>query len=40
MRAVTPADLIERLMTLTDVEEFLAFMHPDAEYQPFHDAPV
>jgi hypothetical protein len=37
---VTPADLIERLMTLTDVEEFLEYLHPDAEYQPFHDAPV
>ena len=37
---MTPADLIERLMTLTDVEEFLTFLHPDAEYQPFHDAPV
>ena len=37
---MTPADLIEQLMTLTDVEEFLEFMHPDAEYQPFHDAPV
>ena len=37
---MTPADLIERMMTLTDVEEFLAFMHPEAEYQPFHDAPV
>jgi len=40
MRTVTPADLIERLLTLTDVEEFLEFMHPDADYQPFHDAPV
>ncbi len=37
---MTPADLVERLMTLTDVEEFLAYLHPDADYQPFHDAPV
>ena len=40
MGAMSPADLVEQLMTLTSVEEFLAFMHPDAEYQPFPGVPV
>ena len=36
----TRTELIERMMTLTEVEEFLALVHPDAEYQPRPDAPV
>src|SRR5215208_5205511 len=40
MAAVTPADLIERLIALTEVEEFIGLVHPDAEYQPLPDAPV
>jgi tellurite resistance protein len=38
--AVTPTELIEKLLALTEVEDFLGFLHPDAEYQPFPDAPV
>jgi hypothetical protein len=38
--AVTPTELIERMMALTEVEDFLRFLHPDAEYQPFPDSPV
>ncbi|MEA2124158.1 MAG: hypothetical protein QOI80_940 [Solirubrobacteraceae bacterium] len=37
---MTPTELIERMMALTEVEDFLAFVHPDAEYQPRPDAPV
>jgi hypothetical protein len=37
---VTPADLVEQMMALTSVEEWLALVHPDAEYQPLPDAPV
>jgi ketosteroid isomerase-like protein len=37
---VTPTELIERMMALTEVEDFLALVHPDAEYQPRPDAPV
>ena len=37
---MTPADLIEQLMVLTDVDEFLGYLHPDAEYQPLPDSPV
>jgi hypothetical protein len=36
----TPTELIERMMALTEVEEFLALVHPDAEYQPRPEAPV
>ena len=36
----TPTELIERMMALTDVEDFLALVHPDAEYQPRPEAPV
>jgi ketosteroid isomerase-like protein len=36
----TPTELIEQMMALTEVEEFLALVHPDAEYQPRPDAPV
>jgi SnoaL-like domain len=38
--AVTPTELIERMMALTEVEDFLALLHPEAEYQPFPHAPV
>lgn len=39
---MTPADLIEQLMALTDadVDEFLGYLHPDAEYLPLPDSPV
>jgi ketosteroid isomerase-like protein len=37
---VTPTELIEQMMALTEVEDFLAFVHPDAEYQPRPGAPV
>jgi hypothetical protein len=36
----TPIELIERMMALTDVDDFLALVHPDAEYRPRPDAPV
>ena len=36
----TPNELIERMMELTEVDEFLALVHPDAEYQPRPDTPV
>ena len=36
----TPAELIERIMASTEVEEFLALVHPDADYQPRPEAPV
>ncbi len=31
---VTPADLVEQMMALPSVDEWLALVHPDAEYQP------
>jgi ketosteroid isomerase-like protein len=40
MRAVTPADLIELLLAQTNVEGFMDYLHPEAEYQPLPDAPV
>jgi ketosteroid isomerase-like protein len=40
MGAMTPADIIEQMMALTSVEEWLELVHPDAEYQPLPDAPV
>ncbi len=36
----TPTELIERMLALTDVDEFLALVHPDAEYQPRPGDPV
>jgi ketosteroid isomerase-like protein len=40
MVATTAGDLIETLMKQQTVEDWIAFMHPDAEYQPLPDAPV
>jgi hypothetical protein len=37
---MSPADLVERMMALTSVEDWLAFVHQDAEYQPLPGAPV
>jgi ketosteroid isomerase-like protein len=37
---MTPADLVEQMLALKSVEEWLAFLHPDAEYQPLPGAPV
>ena len=37
---MTPADLVERLLAQTNVEDWLAYLHPDAEYQPLPGAPV
>ena len=36
----TPTELIERMLAMTEVDEFLALVHPDAECQPRPDAPV
>jgi hypothetical protein len=36
----TPIEMIERLMALTEVEEFLALVHPQADYQPRPEAPT
>ena len=36
----TPTELIERLLAMTEVDEFLALVHPDAEYQPWPDTRV
>ena len=40
MGPVTPADLIEQMLALTEVDEVMAFLHADAEYQSLPDAPV
>ena len=36
----TPGDLIETLMKQDTIEDWIEFLHPDAEYQPRPDAPI
>ena len=37
---MSPADLVECMIAQTSVEDWLRFLHPDAEYQPLPGAPV
>jgi ketosteroid isomerase-like protein len=40
MAPTSPGDLVATLMEQETVEDWIAYLHPDAEYQPLPDAPV